>query len=343
MDVGLGVNVDLTVVWAFLIAFAVFAYVVLDGFDLGLGMLFALAPEKRDRDVMMNSVAPVWDGNETWLVLGGGGLFAAFPLAYALVMPALYAPIIAMLLALIFRGVAFEFRWRTERWRGIWDLAFISGSAMASFAQGVALGALLQGIEVDMATRSYAGGWFDWLTPFSVVTGIAVMAGYCLLGSTWLVMKTAGDLQDRMRRLAWPFGLVTLFFIGVVSLWTPFLQDGYYNRWFTGWGIALAAGVGIAVLLVAWGMFKSLTVHRHEYRPFLQAIVLFGLCFVGLGIAMWPYVVPVEVTIWDAAAPEKSQVFMLVGAAVLIPLILGYTAYAYWIFRGKIDPEAGYH
>ena len=343
MDFGLAVNVDLTVVWAFLIAFAVFAYVVLDGFDLGLGMLFAIAPEKRDRDVMMNSVAPVWDGNETWLVLGGGGLFAAFPLAYALVMPALYAPIIAMLLALIFRGVAFEFRWRTVRWRPVWDLAFIAGSSMASFAQGVALGALLQGIDVDMASRSYAGGWFDWLTPFSVVTGIAVMAGYCLLGATWLVMKTEGDLQERMRRIAWIAGLTSLGFIGVVSLWTPFLQDGYYNRWFTGWGIGLAVLVAGAVLLVAWRMFHSLNVHRHEYRPFLQAITLFALCFVGLGICMWPYVVPVEVTIWDAAAPEKSQIFMLVGALVLVPLILAYTAYAYWIFRGKIDPEAGYH
>lgn len=343
MDMGLSVNLDLTVVWAFLIAFAVFAYVVLDGFDLGLGMLFAIAPEKRDRDVMMNSVAPVWDGNETWLVLGGGGLFAAFPLAYALVMPALYAPIIAMLLALIFRGVAFEFRWRTVRWRGVWDLAFIAGSSMASFAQGVALGALLQGIEVDMATRSYAGGWFDWLTPFSVVTGVAVMAGYCLLGATWLVMKTEGDLQDRMRRIAWLAGLATLAFIGLVSAWTPFLQDGYYNRWFTGWGIGLAVLVAGAVLLVAWRMFHSLNVHRHEYRPFLQAIALFALCFVGLGICMWPYVVPVEVTIWDAAAPEKSQMFMLVGALVLVPLILAYTAYAYWTFRGKIDPEAGYH
>ncbi len=343
MDMGLAVNLDLTVVWAFLIAFAVFAYVVLDGFDLGLGMLFAIAPEKRDRDVMMNSVAPVWDGNETWLVLGGGGLFAAFPLAYALVMPALYAPIIAMLLALIFRGVAFEFRWRTVRWRGVWDLAFIAGSSMASFAQGVALGALLQGIEVDMATRSYAGGWFDWLTPFSVVTGVAVMAGYCLLGATWLVMKTEGDLQDRMRRIAWLAGLATLAFIGLVSAWTPFLQDGYYNRWFTGWGIGLAVLVAGAVLLVAWRMFHSLNVHRHEYRPFLQAIALFALCFVGLGICMWPYVVPVEVTIWDAAAPEKSQMFMLVGALVLVPLILAYTAYAYWTFRGKIDPEAGYH
>ncbi len=343
MDLGLAVNIDLTVVWAFLIAFAVFAYVVLDGFDLGLGMLFAIAPEKRDRDVMMNSVAPVWDGNETWLVLGGGGLFAAFPLAYALVMPALYAPIIAMLLALIFRGVAFEFRWRTVRWRAVWDLAFIAGSSMASFAQGVALGALLQGIDVDMATRSYAGGWFDWLTPFSVITGAAVMAGYCLLGATWLVMKTEGDLQERMRRIAWVFGLATLGFIGVVSIWTPFLQDGYYNRWFTGWGIGLAVLVAGAVLLVAWRMFHSLNVHRHEYRPFLQAIALFGICFVGLGICMWPYVVPVEVTIWDAAAPEKSQIFMLVGALVLVPLILAYTAYAYWIFRGKIDPDSGYH
>jgi cytochrome d ubiquinol oxidase subunit II len=339
----LGVNFDLTVIWAFLIAFAVFAYVVLDGFDLGLGMLFAVAPERRDRDVMMNSVAPVWDGNETWLVLGGGGLFAAFPLAYGLIMPALYAPIIAMLLALIFRGVAFEFRWRTERWRGVWDLAFIGGSSMASFAQGVALGALLQGISVDTVARQYDGGWFDWLSPFSITTGFAVMAGYCLLGATWLVMKTEGDLQDRMRRLAWIFGVVTVVFIGVVSIWTPFLQEGYYNRWFVGWRIGLAGVVAAAVLGVAWMMFHSLNVHRHEYRPFLQAIALFGLCFVGLGICMWPYIVPVEVTIWDAASPEKSQIFMLVGASVLIPLILAYTAYAYWTFRGKIDPNEGYH
>ena len=338
-----GISFDLTVVWAFLIAFAVFVYIVLDGFDLGLGMLFAIAPQRRDRDVMMNSVAPVWDGNETWLILGGGGLFAAFPLAYALILPALYAPIIAMLLALIFRGVAFEFRWRTERWRWVWDLAFIGGSSMAAFAQGVTLGALLQGITVDEAARAYAGGWFDWLTPFSVTVGVAVMAGYCLLGATWLVMKTEGPLQDRMRRLAWVFGLATLGFIGIVSLWTPFLQEGYYRRWFAGWHLFLAGGVAGAVGLVAWSMFHSLNVHRHEYRPFLQALALFGLCFVGLGISMWPYVIPTEVTIWEAAAPRASQVFMLVGASVLIPLILAYTAYAYWVFRGKIDPEAGYH
>ena len=234
MPLAEGISFDLTLVWAFLIAFAVFVYVVLDGFDLGLGMLFAVEPRRRDRDVMMNSVAPVWDGNETWLILGGGGLFAAFPLAYALILPALYAPVIAMLLALIFRGVAFEFRWRTERWRGVWDLAFIGGSAMAAFAQGVTLGGLLQGIEIDEAARAYSGGWFDWLTPFSVTVGVAVMAGYMLLGATWLVMKTSDELQERMRRRAWVFGLATLAFIGVVSLWTPFLQEGYYRRWFVG-------------------------------------------------------------------------------------------------------------
>ena len=334
---------DLTVVWAFLIAFAVFVYVVLDGFDLGLGMLFAVEPDRKSRDVMMNSVAPVWDGNETWLVLGGGGLFAAFPLAYALILPALYAPLIAMLLALIFRGVAFEFRWRTERWRGVWDAAFIGGSSVASFSQGVALGGLLQGISVDEAARAYSGGWWDWATPFSLTVGIAVMAGYMLLGATWLVMKTEGPLQERMRKRAWVFGLATVGFIGVVSLWTPFLQEGYFARWFAGWRIGLALLVGAGVLALALAMFRSLTVHHHEYRPFVQALALFGLCFVGLGICMFPYIVPTEVTIWEAAAPRASQIFMLVGASVLIPLILAYTAYAYWVFRGKIDPEVGYH
>ncbi len=338
-----GISFDLTLIWAFLIAFAVFVYVVLDGFDLGLGMLFAIEPDRKSRDVMMNSVAPVWDGNETWLVLGGGGLFAAFPLAYALVLPALYAPIIAMLLALIFRGVAFEFRWRTERWRGVWDIAFIGGSVLASFSQGVALGGLLQGIEVDKAARAYAGGWFDWLTPFSLTVGLAVVVGYTLLGATWLVMKTDGPLQERMRTRAWVLGFATIGFMGIVSLWTPFLQDGYFARWFTGWGWALAAAVGGSVGIVALLMFRSLTIHHHEYRPFLLTLTLFALGFVGLGVCMFPYIVPTEVTIYEAAAPYESQLFMIIGAGVLIPLILAYTAYAYWVFRGKIDPEVGYH
>lgn len=338
-----GFSLDLTVIWAFLIALAVLIYVILDGFDLGLGMLFAVERNRRDRDVIMNSVAPVWDGNETWLVLGGGGLFAAFPLAYALILPALYAPIIAMLLALVFRGVAFEFRWRTERARWVWDAAFIGGSVVAALSQGIALGGLLQGIEIDKAARAYSGGWWDWLTPFSLTVGVAVVMGYMLLGATWLVMKTTGPLQERMRARAWPLGLITIGFIGVVSLWTPFLQDGYYSRWFGGWRIGLAVGVGLAVLAIAALMFRSLTIHRHEYRPFVLVLAIFALCFGGLGISMFPYVVPTEVTIWEAAAPALSQKFMLVGTVILLPMILAYTAYAYWVFRGKVDPDKGYH
>ena len=338
-----GIPFDLTLAWGLLIAFAVLVYVILDGFDLGLGILFALEPDRRHRDVMMNSVAPVWDGNETWLVLGGGGLFAAFPLAYALILPALYAPIIAMLLALIFRGVAFEFRWRTERWRGVWDVAFIGGSTLAALSQGIALGGLLQGIEVDEAARAYAGGWWDWLTPFSVTVGLAVVVGYMLLGATWLIMKTSGELEDRMRRRAWVLGLATVAFIALVSVWTPFLQEGYYSRWFVGWQRLLVVVVGGSVAVLAVLMFRALLVHRHDYWPFVLSLAMFALCFVGLGISMFPYIVPTEVTLWEAAAPRESQLFMIVGAGVLIPVILAYTAYAYWVFRGKVDPEAGYH
>ncbi|WP_324752189.1 cytochrome d ubiquinol oxidase subunit II [Roseovarius sp. Pro17] len=343
MPITEGFSLDLTTIWAFLIAFSVLVYVILDGFDLGLGMLFATERNRGDRDTIMNSVAPVWDGNETWLVLGGGGLMAAFPLAYALILPALYAPIIAMLLALIFRGVAFEFRWRSERRRWAWDAAFIGGSAVAALSQGIALGALLQGIQIDKVARAYSGGWWDWATPFSLTVGVGVMIGYMLLGATWLVAKTTGELQERMRTRAWPLGVATLVFIAVVSLWTPFLQEGYYSRWFEGWNIALAVGVGGAVAIIGALMFRSLTVHRHEYMPFVLALALFTLCFVGLGVSMFPYIVPIEVTIYEAAAPARSQIFMLVGAAFLLPIILAYTAYAYWVFRGKIDPEQGYH
>ncbi len=335
------ISFDLTVAWAALLVLAVYIYVVLDGFDLGIGLLFALYPERADRDVLMNTVAPVWDGNETWLILGGGGLFAAFPMAYAIIMPAVYAPIIAMLLALILRGVAFEFRWRTERWKKWWDLAFICGSALTAFSQGVILGAILQGIEVD--GRAYGGGWWDWFSPFSFLTGVALTVGYGLLGATWLVMKTSGNIQERARRLAWGFGLGTLGCIAVVSLFTPYLEAAYYERWFALPTVFFVAPVPIAVVAIAVLMFRSLNIHNHEYRPFILALVLFALCFIGLGISVWPYIIPTEVSIWDAAAPYKSQIFMFVGAVVLIPIILAYTAYAYWVFRGKIEPGEGYH
>jgi len=332
----------LPVVWAALIAFAVMAYVLLDGFDLGVGILFAVEREHAERGVMINSIAPVWDGNETWLVLGGGGLLAVFPMAYGIVLPALYPTLIAMLLALIFRGVAFEFRFRaeTEFGRWWWDSAFWLGSTLAAFAQGLTLGGLLQGIKVR--NGAYAGGWFDWLSPFTMLCGVAVVIGYGLLGATWLVWRTEGGLWRRARRYAWWLGLATLALIGVVSLWSPFLHPQFFHRWF-GWpGIALTAPVPVLMLALAAGFFVSLA-KEHHATPYLCAAGWFVLCFAGLGISFWPLMVPPDVTIWQAAAPPESQMFLLVGAVFLVPVILAYTVYAYWVFRGKMGEDSHYH
>ena len=331
---------DLATIWAGIIAFAVLTYVILDGFDLGVGILFPFARDESERDVMMNSVAPVWDGNETWLVMGGGGLFAVFPLAYAVVMPALYMPIILMLLALVFRGVAFEYRWRTTRWRGVWDAAFIGGSTLAAFTQGIALGALVQGIEV--ADRAYAGGWWDWLTPFSLLTGIALVVGYALLGATWLIMKTEGGLQSAMRRRAGPLALGTLGLIGVVSLLTPFQDPVYFERWFSFPAAFYSALVPVILFVAAMYLFRGLATGS-DHAPFLASLALFVISFVGIGISFYPMMVPPALTIQQAAAPDSSLAFALVGTVILVPMILGYTAYAYWVFRGKVDPDAGYH
>ena len=331
---------DLATLWAFIIAFAVFVYVVMDGFDLGLGILFPLFPAKADRDVMMNTVAPVWDGNETWLVLGGGGMMAAFPLAYAVLMPALYTPVVAMLIGLIFRGVAFEFRWRTTQARNRWDIAFAGGSWLAALAQGVALGAILQGVHVE--ERHYAGGWWDWLTPFSILTGISLAIGYALLGATWLILKTEGELRDKAYHLTWYLLFLMLAAIGAVSIVTPFLHMQYAQRWFAWPNLIFTAPVPIAVAAATVLLLHGLA-NKQDSQPFPLALALFALSYAGLGISMYPYIVPQSITIWQAAAPQSSQLFMLVGVAVLIPLILGYTAWAYWVFRGKIRPGSGYH
>ncbi|MGI9301878.1 MAG: cytochrome d ubiquinol oxidase subunit II [Gammaproteobacteria bacterium] len=332
--------IDLALVWAGLIAVGVLAYVILDGFDLGVGVLFPFFEGQEHRDLMMNSVAPVWDGNETWLVLGGGGLLAVFPLAYAIVMPALYAPLIAMLLGLVFRGVAFEYRWRTRRGKFLWDWAFAGGSIVAAFAQGIALGALVQGIEV--ADRAYAGGWWSWLTPFSLLTGLALVIGYTLLGATWLNMKTTGYVQERAKIFAKRTTITTLVLIGAVSLWTPFLNPAYMQRWFA-WPTAIfSAVVPALVLLCATTLFRGLDRHR-DHVPFIAALGIFVLCYIGILISFYPYMVPPALTIWDVAAPDDSLRFLLVGTVVLLPLILIYTAYAYWVFRGKVDPGEGYH
>jgi cytochrome bd ubiquinol oxidase subunit II len=330
---------DLAFIWAGLIAFAVLAYVLFDGFDLGIGILFPFLGSDEERDQAMNSVAPVWDGNETWLVLGGGGLLAAFPVAYAIVLTALYAPLTAMLVALIFRGVAFEFRWRAFRKR-TWDWAFAGGSMLATFAQGIALGALVQGIAVS--DRAYAGGWWDWLTPFSLLTGVALLVGYALLGATWLVLKTRAHLQERAFRFAWVTGLGTLALIGVVSLWTPLMNPQFMARWFA-WPAMLYTAPMPLLLAVASAVLLMGLARRRELAPFLAAMALFVLSYIGLGISFYPYIVPPTVTIWSAAAPHSSLRFLLVGAGILIPLILAYTAWSYWVFRGKLDPSAGYH
>ena len=332
-------SIDLTVFWAGIIGFAVMAYVVMDGFDLGIGILFPSLAVGDERDQAMNSIAPVWDGNETWLVLGGGGLFAAFPLAYGIILPATYPLMIAMLLGLVFRGVAFEFRWRDPRHRPFWDIAFCLGSFVAAFTQGVTLGAILQGIHVERG--AYAGGWLDWLSPFSLLTGIAVVIGYGLLGATWLIWKTEGSSQHHARRVAFWLALGTLAALAAVSAATPFLAYDYWRRWFAMPGVLLTAQVPLLVAICAAALFWGLK-REFERLPFVMALAIFLLGFVGLGISIYPYVVPRAVTIWDAAAPYSSQVFMLPGALVIIPIILAYTGWAYWVFRGKAGVH-GYH
>ena len=331
-------NDTLSLVWAGIIALAVFGYVVMDGFDLGIGILFPWLEKGEQRNTAINTIAPVWDGNETWLVLGGGGLFAAFPLAYAVLMPAVYTPIIAMLLGLVFRGVAFEYRTRTTRlW--IWDRAFAFGSMMAAFSQGVILGAILQGVTVS--GRGYGGGWWDWFSPFSVLTGLSVMAGYALLGACWLIYRTENSLQDQAFALAKLTGIATLVAVVAVSLATPFLNHDYFSRWFETPGIYLSAPVPILVGVTALLFVRALR-RRAQVQPFLLALALFLLSFIGLGISMFPWLVPGEVSIFEAAAPENSQLFMLIGVGIMLPIIIGYTGYAYWVFRGKVGHE-GYH
>jgi len=330
----------LTLIWFAIIAFGVFMYVLLDGFVLGIGILFTSIHGEEDRDVMMQSVAPIWDGNETWLVLGGAGLFAAFPLAYAVILPALYLPLSAMLLALVFRGVAFEFRFKATTRRHRWSAAFSAGSIVATFAQGATLGALVQGITV--ADRQFAGGALDWLSPFSLFTGASVVAGYALLGATWVVMKTEDPLQERANRAAAVLNVAVLVALAVISVWVPFLSPHIRDRWFSWPNIALLSPAPLFTAVAGLLLWRSLRA-RQTFAPFILAMALFFLGYSGLAISIWPTIVPPSITIWVAASPPESQLFLLVGVLFLLPIIVGYTAYSYWIFRGKVGSGAGYH
>lgn len=329
---------DLPLIWALVIAFGVAMYVVLDGFDLGIGILFPFVPGERDRDRMMASVAPVWDGNETWLVLGGASLFGAFPKAYAQLLPAFYLPLALFLFALVFRGVSFEFRARSERSRPLWNAAFAGGSIVAAFAQGLILGAFVEG--AGASTESAAP--FSWLSAFSVMVGLGLVCGYALLGATWLIVKTDGPFQDWCTRAARRLLLGVLGFVGIVSLWTPLAEPEIASRWFSWPEIAYLSPVPILTAVLAFALWRALATGR-EKAPFLCAIGLILLAYLGLGISLWPYAVPRELTIWQAAAGPATQGFLLVGVAVMIPLILAYTAYTYRVFRGKVRADDAYH
>jgi cytochrome d ubiquinol oxidase subunit II len=331
---------NLPLIWYGLIFTAVFLYILLDGFDLGVGILFPFAPSDKCRDRMMNSIAPFWDGNETWLVLGGGGLFAAFPLAYAVMMPALYMPVIAMLLGLIFRGVAFEFRFKASgKSRRIWDYSFHFGSLLAAFMQGMIIGSVVQGIAVE--GRSFAGGAFDWLNAYSVMTGIAVVFGYAMLGATWLVMKTDEETQDWARKSAsYTIGYVALF-LAIVSISMPVMNAEIRARWFSVPNIFFLLPIPTASLILLIMIWRDLHAGR-EYRPFFMSFGVFLTGYIGIAISMWPYVVPFELTFRQAAAAPESQSLLLVGTIFLLPIILLYTGYCYYIFRGKASHESLY-
>ncbi|RIA37274.1 cytochrome bd-I ubiquinol oxidase subunit 2 apoprotein [Hephaestia caeni] len=334
-------GIDLPLIWAIIIGFGVMMYVIMDGFDLGIGILFPFVKGREDRDVMVNSVAPVWDGNETWLVLGGAALLAAFPLAYAVILSALYLPLMMMLAGLIWRGVAFEFRFKAdEAHKPFWDKAFMWGSYIATFSQGLALGGFINGFEVSK--DAYAGGFLDWLSPFSLFTGVALVIGYALLGATWLVMKTEGALQQRMRALGKPITLAVLAATAIVSLWTPFVHADIAARWYSLPNLFFFAPVPVLVVLATWALLRSLKRESHA-APFILALFLLFLGYTGFGISLWPNIIPPDISIWDAAGPAQSMGFTLVGALLIIPFILVYTAWSYYVFRGKVKPGEGYH
>ena len=331
----------LPVAWFSVIGFGVLMYVLLDGFVLGLGILAPFAEDEAQLDHMMNTAAPIWDGNETWLVLGGAGLLAAFPKAYALILSALYLPVLLMLLALVFRGVAFEFRFKAKRGKPFWGAAFAMGSISAAFAQGVILGALVEGMPLQEG--KYVGGAFGWFSPFSMLTGVAVLFGYALLGATWLILKTEGPLQQVARTLSRPLVLVVVAFMGLVSAWLPFLDSRIMARWFEGGHFWWLSPVPLLALLNAFLLWRAAMRRGRDAMPFVLALCFFVLGFAGLLLGIWPYLVPPALTIWEAASPPSSQVFVGVGLIVLLPAILGYTFWSYSVFRGKVEADAGYH
>lgn len=333
--------IDFSIIWFVIIVFATLMYIVMDGFDLGIGIIFPFNKDPAERDMMVNTVAPVWDGNETWLILGGAGLYGAFPLAYSVIADALAIPLTAMLIGLIFRGVAFEFRFKaTEEHRPFWDKAFIGGSYLATFSQGVAVGSMINGFPVN--GRAFAGSALDWLAPFPLFCGLGLVVTYALLGCTWLIMKTEDGLHRKMSALTMPLLTALLLIVAIISAWTPVEHHAIAERWFSHPNLFWFMPVPVLVVLCSWGIMRAIKRQAH-YSPFLLTLALVFLGFSGLGISVWPNIIPPSITIWDAASPPQSQAFMLVGSLVIIPVILGYTFWSYYVFRGKIKADEGYH
>lgn len=331
---------DFVPLWTVLLGTAVLLYVLLDGFDLGVGILYGMAPDARSRILLMNSIAPVWDGNETWLVFGGVGLFAAFPLAFAIIIPALYFPILVMLLALVFRGVAFEFHFRDAENRTFWDMGFEYGSIVATFAQGIVLGAFIQGFKID--GRHFAGSSFDCFTPFSLLTGIGLVFGYALLGACWLNIKTEGELQTWARDKARQSLIGVLVAIAIVSVWTPLMDADIAHRWFSWPNIAFLSPIPAVTAILAFLAWRSLG-KGGEIAPFVFSVLLFLMSYLGLAISLFPMIVPHAYSLWQAASDPAAQAFLIVGTLFLLPVILVYSAWSYWVFRGKVRADIGYH
>lgn len=329
----------LTLSWVGILAFVIMMYVVLDGFDLGIGILFPWIHDEQQRDIMMQTAIPVWDGNETWMVLGAALLYGAFPLVYSTLLPTLYMPLMIMLAALIFRGVAFEFRFKAKAYRYRWSIAFATGSTLAAFCQGLILGTFVQGYGVSdsfLIVKDY-----QWLTPFTLFTGIAVIFGYGLLGAGWLIARTTDELQTKMYLFAKRLLILISICLAIVSLWTPFIDPHIWHRWFSLPNLFYLLPLPIISILIIGYIWFTLN-KRYHWQPLLFSIVLFLLAYLGFCISLWPYLIPYQVTFWQAASARSSLIFLLIGIVLLLPVLLAYTIYTYRVFRGKIITGEGY-
>jgi cytochrome d ubiquinol oxidase subunit II len=329
-----------TFIWAVIIALGVLVYVILDGFDIGVGVILPFISKAENRKIMINSIIPFWDGNETWLVLGGVSLFTAFPLAYTTLLPALYVPLVLFIIALTFRGISFEFRFKATRLVGLWEMVFAISSISMAFFQGIILGHFIEGFKwsPDGSIQSL----FQSFSPFTIFVACSLCAGYGLLGATWLIIKTGGDLCEWAYNMAAKLGMIVVAAIIAISLWTPLMHQDIADRWFSFPAILYLSPVPIITGLLIFGLYRSIK-QRRSYQPFFYSVMLFVMSYIGLAISIWPYIVPRTITIWQAAAAYETRVFSLIGALVMLPVIVIYTYHSYKVFSGKVTSETKYY